>query len=114
MSAVGDLIKQRNKLTMHMIARRARRINRRHRNEGKRWVTTYPNGHMEAIKTAASKRVLKSYKEAEEYTGIPEKRLRRMVARRSIRVIKETRGTVYFIAEHLMKDLEDLELPKFF
>ena len=66
------------------------------------------------MKAVAPNRVLKSYKEAEEYTGIPERRLQRMVARRSIRVIKETRGTVYFIAEHLMKDLEDLELPKLF
>ena len=80
-----------------MISRRVRRINRRRRPEEKRWVTTYPKGHMEAMKKVdTSNRVLKSYKEAEEFIGIPERRLRRMVARRSIRVIKECQKNSVF------------------
>jgi hypothetical protein len=61
--------------------------------------------------TDKAKRYLVGYAEASEFTGIPIRRLERMVERRSIRVIKEGKRSVYFLPDHLTEDLAKLEQP---
>ncbi len=55
--------------------------------------------------------LLIGYQAASEATGIPKRILKRMVERRSIRVIKETRNTVLFFLNHLTEDLARFEQP---
>jgi excisionase family DNA binding protein len=57
------------------------------------------------------KKFLIGYAEAAEYTGIPIRRLERMVERREIRVIKAGKRSVYFHPEHLIADIMKLEQP---
>jgi len=57
-------------------------------------------------------KLLIGYKQASDYTGIPVRRLQRMVERRTIRVVKESKTRVYFFPDHLSEDLEAMERPK--
>jgi hypothetical protein len=52
------------------------------------------------------------YKAASDLTGIPVKRLIRMVERRSIRVIKPNVATVAFYPSDLLSDIRAFEVPK--
>ncbi len=58
------------------------------------------------------KQLLLSYQEASEATGIPVRRLRRLVEQRKIRVIKTHENTAMFYLEHLQEDIEDMEVAK--
>jgi len=50
------------------------------------------------------------YEQAAEFPG--SRRLQRMVERRSIRVIKENKGTVMFEPNHLIEDLLKHDQPR--
>jgi hypothetical protein len=64
------------------------------------------------MKESIKDKLLKGYQEASDATGIPVRRLQRMVARRSVRVIKETDKTVMFLTDHLIEDLTAMETSK--
>jgi hypothetical protein len=64
------------------------------------------------MKPSIKDKLLKGYQEASDATGIPVRRLKRMVARRSLRVIKETDKTVLFFIDHLEEDLTAMETQK--
>jgi hypothetical protein len=49
---------------------------------------------------------------ASEFTGVPARRLQRMVEARQIRAIKPNSRTIMFVPEHLMEDLMAMEVAK--
>jgi hypothetical protein len=57
------------------------------------------------------RRLLIGYAAAAEFTGIPARRLKRMVESRQIRVIKPSKRSVLFDPEHLAKDIMAMEQP---
>ena len=69
-------------------------------------------GLLKYMKESIKDKLLKGYQEASDATGIPVRRLKRMVARRSVRVIKETDKTVMFLIDHLVEDLAAMETSK--
>jgi hypothetical protein len=58
------------------------------------------------------RKFLIGYSAASEFTGIPGRRLERMVESRRIRAIKPNARVVMFVAEHLMEDLMAMEVAK--
>jgi hypothetical protein len=52
------------------------------------------------------------YLRAQEFTGIPVRRLQRLVESRQVRVIKPNQKTVMFVPEHLLEDLMGMEVSK--
>jgi hypothetical protein len=52
------------------------------------------------------------YKAASEFTGLPVRRIRRMVESRQIRVLKPNSQVVMFVPERLTEDLLATEVPK--
>jgi len=58
------------------------------------------------------RKFLIGYRQASEFTDLPERRLERMVESRQIRAIKPNRRTIMFVPEHLMEDLMAMEVAK--
>jgi len=59
-----------------------------------------------------SEKFLVGYKQASEFSGIPARRLYRMVEARKIRAIKPNTRTVMFIPSRLMEDVMGMEVGK--
>jgi hypothetical protein len=59
-----------------------------------------------------SEKFLVGYKQASEFSGIPARRIYRMVEARKIRAIKPNSRTVMFIPSRLMEDLMGMEVSK--
>ena len=52
------------------------------------------------------------YRKASEFTGLPVRRLQRMVEARQIRAIKPNLQTIMFVPERLMEDILAMEVAK--
>jgi hypothetical protein len=57
-------------------------------------------------------RLIIGYQGAEQFTGVPARRLTRLVEARKIRAIKPNSRTIMFVPSHLTEDLLAMEVEK--